>query len=101
MKLDKVYKELFEAKGYSDAVDVENLIGLDKKSLRDMGITRRGKQLYFHAKFFFMVCTLSITLAHVNQLLMHLKFLQYPSEGNQHNYLTTGKNYQDLKLFQV
>jgi len=52
MKLDKVYKELFEAKGYSDAVDVENLIGLDKKSLRDMGITRRGKQLYFHAKFF-------------------------------------------------
>ena len=38
-----MYKDLFEEKGYSDVVDVENLKGLDKEDLRHMGITRRGK----------------------------------------------------------
>ena len=42
LKLD-IYQELFEAKRYSDDVDVENLIGLKEKDLQEMGATKRGK----------------------------------------------------------
>ena len=41
LKLE-IYTRLFEVKGYSEAVDMENLIGLNKEYLQHMGITRRG-----------------------------------------------------------
>lgn len=39
----KEYKELFELEGYFSGEDVENLKGLTKENLRDMGITKRGE----------------------------------------------------------
>jgi len=37
------YKALFKSEGYSTGEDVENLKGLKRKDLEEIGITRRGK----------------------------------------------------------
>ena len=42
----KEYEELFESEGYFSGEDVENLKGLTREDLTDMGITKRGEQLY-------------------------------------------------------
>ena len=43
LKMPSHIKAIFKDKGYTERSDLDNLIGIDKKDLQEMGITKRGK----------------------------------------------------------
>ena len=43
LKMPSHIKAIFKDKSYTERSDLDNLIGIDKKDLQEMGITKRGK----------------------------------------------------------